>query len=304
MPINEAFTELTGLSSPKMNAMTVVAYTGAEISALSSTAVDGQVVYCTSTGSGYTRGNWYGWDSQLGGGSWISLNAIPANYAFFGSQEIANAGAVIDKRSPTRGQFMYGSSGTGAQVTDSYSIQSEHTILLETGTTTTGYAFISAGGPHFDFGQPALLKLKFETSGTAPTGQINKLGVAMDLAGTGPATRKMFGIEWCDGDSSFQIHSANGTTQSNFDTGITVTTNAIWQADIYFDPGNQILVNFDDGTTVTEKIKTSNVPSSGSSPEADLIFCSISNNAGNAANRDLELHAAYLVYGTADNWWT
>lgn len=304
MVVNEAWVELIGNSSPKLNAMTIVGYTGAEISALSATAVDGQIVYCYSSGSNYTRGHWYGWDSQLAGGTWVDLVALPSSYTIFASDELAHAGGLIDKRSASREMYMYGSSGTGAAVTNGYSDNSEFTISLETGTTSTGYSYISAGGPLLDFGQPALLKVKFETSTGAVTGQINKIGVNIDRAGLGPSTRRNFGIEWCDGDTSFQIHSGDGSNQSNFDTGITVTTNAQWEADIYFDPGNEIKVSFDDGTTVTEKIKSTFVPSSGTSTEEGLIKCSISNNAGNTTNRDLEIHAAYLVYTTGDQWWS
>ena len=304
MVINEAWAEIIGASPARMNAMTVVAYTGAQISTLSSSAVDGQVVFCYSTGSGYTRGHWYGWDDQLSGGTWVDLVALPSNYNFYGDVGLLHEGMVIDRRSPVKEQFWWDNSGTGAGVTTVNVDNSLQWVELATGTTSTGYAVIGASGPQLDWGKPMILKVKFKTSTGAATGQINKLGVNIDRAGLGPSTRRNFGIEWCDGDTSFQIHSGNGSAQSNFDTGITVTTDATWEADRYFDPGNEVRVEFDDGTTVTEKIKTTNIPSSGDTTEDGLMKFSIINNAGNTTSRLLKIRAAYLVASTSDSWWS
>lgn len=305
MPVNEKFLELTGFSPTKANAMCTVAYTGAEISTLSSTAVDGQVVYCYSTGSGYTRGHWYGWDSQLAGGTWIDLVKLPATYDITSVDDYIFNNVVIDRRSGTREMYNYNFSGTGANVTNILSDNSYQMIYLQTGTTSTGWAAIYAGGPLIDWGKPAVLAVKFRTSSGAVTGQINKLGVNTDLAGTGPSTRRNFGVEWCDGDSSFQIHSGNGTNQSNFDTGITVPTDTNCNVTMYFDPGNEVRVWFDDGTTEQEQVKTTYIPSSGSGTEDGLMKFSIANNVGNTTNRELKIRAAYLTYSPADSlWWT
>lgn len=305
MPANDAWAELTGISSPKLNAMTIVNYTGTEIQALTATAVDGQIVYCDTTGSGYTRGHWYGWDSQLGGGTWVDLVALPTNYDIFSSAGIADAGMVIDKRSSQHQEYNYTDSGTaGAGISDQLTDNDSQYIYLTTGTVSTGWAALYAGGPKADWGQPMFLKVKFRTSPTAVTGQINKLGVNIDRAGLGPSTRRNFGVEWCDGDSSFQVHSGNGTSQSNFDTGLTVTTDAVWECNMWFDPGNEVVVEFDDGTTTTVKTKTTFVPSSGTSTEDGLMKFSISNNAGNTTSRQLNIYAAYLVYSTSDSWWS
>ncbi len=302
--INEAWAELIGNSSPKLNAMTIVAYSGTEISALSSTAVDGQVVYCHTSGSNYIRGHWYGWDAVLNGGSWVDLVELPSTYNFFADTKIADAGMVIDRRSATKEMYYNNASGTGAAVSNVMTDNSLQYINLDTGTTSTGHAELYAGGPNLDFGKSALLKVKFKTSTGAVTGQINKLGVNIDLAGTGPATRRNFGIEWCDGDTDFQIHSGDGTSQSNFDTNIPVTTDSTWEASIFFEPGSKVRVIFDDGTTATEKEKSTFIPSSGISTEDGIMKLSISNNAGNTTSRNLKIRAAYLVYNVADGFWS
>lgn len=305
MPINTAWAELVGFSSPKANAMTIVGYTGTEISALSSTAVDGQIVYCYQSGSIYVRGHWYGWDDQLAGGTWVDLVMLPSLYEHFASDEYAFQGVVIDKRSSQHQEYNYNDSGTaGASVGDVMTDNSTQYINLTTGTVSTGWASLYAGGPLLDWGKPAMLAVKFRTSSGAVTGQINKLGINIDRAGLGPSTRRNVGVEWCDGDTSFQIHSGNGTNQSNFDTQITVVANTIYSIKLYFDPGNEVKVIFDDGTTVTEKIKNTFVPSSGTSTSDGLIKLSISNNAGNTTSRNLDIFAAYLVYGTNDTVWS
>ncbi len=302
--VNDPFTELMGFSSTKGNVMTVVAYSGTEISTLTGSAYDGQIVYCHTSGSIYLQGHWYGWDKIKNGGTWVDLASLPENYTFFTSDDVLHSGCVIDKRSPSKGQFITDNSGTGAAVTDVVSDDSLQWVEMATGTTSTGWAALYAGGPHLDWGQPVTLKVKFKTSNNAVTGQINKLGVNIDRAGTGPSNRKNFGIEWCDGDSSFQIHSGNGTNQSNFDTNIAVTTDSTWEADMYFYPGDKVVVDFDDGTTVTSKEKTTFIPTSGSSTEDGLMKFSISNNAGNTTSRLLKIRAAYLVYSTNDSWWS
>jgi|SRR6187431_197635 len=299
--VNDPFSEIMGFSSTKGNAMTVVAYSGTQINTLTD-PVDGQVVYCHTSGSIFLRGHWYGYDAV--NTKWIDLATIPSNSEFFTSDSILNKGMVIDRRSPSKGQFISTNSGTGSAVSDTLGDNSFQTVKLDTGTTTTGYAAIYAGGPLLDWGQPVTLKVKFYTSDGAVTGQINKLGVNIDRAGLGPSNRKNFGIEWCDGDSSFQIHSGNGTSQSNFDTNITVTSGADWSVSMYFYPGDRVDVDFDNGTTVTPKSKTTFIPSSGSSTEDGLMKFSISNNAGNTTSRNLEIMAAYLVYSTADSWWS
>ena len=304
MVVNDVWTELIGLSKEKLNAMTIVAYSGAEISALSSTAVDGQVVYCHTTGSGYERGHWYGWDDSLGGGTWVDLVALPDAYTHFSDDMFAFEGCVIDRRSTVHQDWNYDFVGSGTDITDFLGDNNTQHIILETGTTTTGYAALYANGPKLDWGKPAMFACKFQTSTGAVTGQINKLGVNIDRAGLGPSTRRNFGVEWCDGDSSFQIHSGNGTSQSNFDTQITVTTDAIWSIKCYFDPGNEIRVLFDDGSTVTEKIKTTFVPSSGASTTDGIMKLSICNNNSNTTERYLKIFGAYIVYNTNDAHWT
>ena len=295
MPVNDPFAELMGFTSAKGNVMCVVAYTGAQIAALSATAIDGQVVYCYSTGSGFTRGHWYGWDDVIG--YWADLSAVDY-YEAVSSQKLVG---IVDHRFGTRESYDFGNSGTSSSVT-TVSQSSEWRINLVTGIQTTGVAYLYAGGPKLDFGKPAFFKGKF-TVPSVTTGQVVKIGVGVDKAGQGPAVNKMFGIEWCDGDTDFQIHSANGTTQSNTDTTRAVTAGATYGVEISFVPGTAINVTIDDGTTITTHQKVTHVPSSGGSLESDLMHISISNNNGSSTSKTFGWKAGFLVYNILDSQW-
>lgn len=293
MPINDPAAELTGVSPTKYNVMTIVAYTGTQISALSSTAVDGQVVYCYSTGDGYTQGHWYGWDDVLG--SWVDLNGLPDFYDYFNSNKLKS---VVDKRHATKEEWHNSASGTGAAVNNTVS-GGVASIDLVTGTQTTGVATLQIGGPLLDFAKKAVLKIKFKTP-AAVTGQVVKLGVGIDKAGTGPAVTRMFGVEYCDGSANWQIHTANGTNQSNSDTLIAVAAATEYGMTIEFNPGSQITLTFDDGTV---KTKVTDIPSSGNCAEDSLLKLSISNNNGSTTSRTLQILGAYLVYAISDPKW-
>ena len=296
MPINDPGAELTGISPQKWNAMTVKAYTGSQIAAAAATAVDGEICYCYSTGSGYIQGHWYGWDDVAG--TWVDLNGFPDFYDYFNTNKLKG---TVDKRYATKEMWHFSSSGTGAAVNNTVS-GGFASIDLVTGTTSTGVAMLQIGGPLLDFSKKALLKLKVKTP-AATTGQIVKLGVGIDKAGTGPATTRMFGVEYCDGDTDWQIHSATGSAQSNNDTTLAVSASTIWGIDIEYTPGTNIVVNFDDGTTKTPKTKTTDIPTSGNCAEDSLIKLSISNNNGSTTSRTLQILGCYLVYAISDTVW-
>lgn len=293
--INGPAAELTGVSPNKYNAMTVVAYTGGEISALAaSNPVDGQVVYCYASGSGYLQGTWYGWDDTLG--EWVDLNGLPDFFEYYNTNRLKG---VVDKRYGTKEQWMTYNSGTGSAVNNVVS-GGQASIDLVTGTTTTGVAGLQIGGPLLNFAAPAMLKLKFKTP-AATTGQIVKLGVGIDKAGTGPAVTRMFGIEYCDGDGDWQIHSADGSAQNNYDTVKPVNAATVYGFTIEFTPGTDVVVTFDDGTVKTKA--ATNIPSSGNCDEDKLIQLSIANNNGSSTSRTLQILGAYLVYTISDTKW-
>ena len=299
MVINEKWLELTGHSPERMNAMTVVAYTGAEISALTSTAIDGQVVYCYSTGSGYTQGHWYGFNGVLD--IWIDLVAMPSAFDYF--KDTALVGQIhIDRRAPSVGQFISTFSGTGTNVTDQNDGTNQY-VKLETGTQTTGVARIDAAGLSIGWGFPVYFKCKFKTDATAVTGQIVNLGMGVDVAGVAATNNKQVGVQWCDGDSSFQIHSADGSAQSNFDTNYTVVNNKDYSIELLYTPGTNVQVQIDDGTTLSTFTKTTNIPSSGVSQGSDVMRIGICNNNGNTTERVLHMKGAYAIYNTINATW-
>ena len=295
MPANDPLAELSPAGSTVLNAIGTISYTGAQIAAL--TAVNGQIVYCNTTGSGFTQGHWYGYDGVLL--SWVDINGFPDWYDYFFTNIKKG---VVDKRYGTKEQWHNVFSGTGAAINNTFTAGTTASIDLVTGTTTTGVAMLAIGGPTFDFSKKAVLKLKVLTPAAA-TGQIVKLGVGIDKAGTGPATTNCFGVEYCDGDTDWQIHSANGGAQSNFDCALAATAATNWGITIEFNPGTNIVVTFDDGTTSTQKTKSTDIPSSGTCTEDKLIQLSISNNNGSSTSRTFTIKGCYLVYSINDTRW-
>ena len=286
---SDPFDILTPISKAKAANMFLGGLTGAQISSLSP-KYDGMVVYCYSTGSGYTQGHWYGWDDTLG--NWVDLNTV--NY--YNLQDLNQTVVVLDKRHATKEMYYPTSTGTGAQVINSTGLDR---FNLDTGTTTTGVSMVQTGGPTLDFAQKVLFKVKIKTDGTAVTGQIVKIGFDIDKAGTGPATTNNFGIEYCDGNANWQIHSANGTTASNFDTQKAVAANTVYGFTIEYVPGTSVTMIFPDGTV---KTKNTHIPSTGAGTTA-VFKISISNNNGSAVSRTLQVLGAFAVYGVSDaNW--
>lgn len=293
MVVNGPYAEGTGITSPKLNTTCVISYTGAEIAALSATAVDGQVVWCNTTGSGFVQGFLYVWNDVVG--TWDIVNGVPSAYDFM----IGNAQVgIIDKRYGGREQWFWNNSGTGSNVTTS-ATSSEIQTQLITGTTTTGYAELKTGGPLMDFSKPAMFQCKFRTP-AAVTGQIFKIGMGMERAGSGSYNGRKFGIEYCDANANWQIHTGNGSTNSNYDTLKAVTANTLYGFLVEYFPGDKVRVTFDDATV---KEKNTDIPSSGSNTEDVLAHPSISNNNGSSTSRTLALLGFFGVYSILDPDW-
>jgi hypothetical protein len=288
MPVNDPYIELTPISSAKANNMMIIGLTGAQITSLSPT-YPGQKVFCNTTGSGFTINHWYG--RNAANDAWIDEGTDA--YALYSDNQLVQ---VLDKRFATKEMWHNTVVNTGT-ITN---LPATGRISLATGTNATGSALLSIGGPTLDFGKKAVLKVKIKTDPTAITGQIVKIGVDVDTAGTGPVTINMFGIEFCDGNANWQIHSANGTTQSNYDTLKPVAAATVYSFTIEFTPTTGIDVTFNDGVV---KTKTTHIPSSGTCTTQGVLKISIANNNANTTSRVLEVLAAWMVYKTNDaNW--
>lgn len=293
MVLNGPFAEGTGITHPKLNTTGIIAYTGAEIAALSATAVDGQVVYCYSSGSGFFQGIWYGWNDIVG--TWDAINGVPSAYDFM----IGNAQVgILDKRYGGIEQWYWNFSGTGSDVTTS-NTSNEIRKNLITGTTATGWAELRSGGPLMDFAKPAMFQCKFRTPSVI-TGQIVKIGMGIERAGSGNYNGRNFGIEYCDASGNWQIHSGTGSANSNTDTLKAVTANTLYGFMVEYFPGDKIRVTFDDATV---KEKNTDIPSSGNNQEDQLAHISISNNNGNTTSRTFSEMGFFGVYSILDTDW-
>lgn len=293
MVLNGPFAEGTGITHPKLNTTGIIAYTGAEIAALSASAVDGQVVYCYSTGSGFFQGIWYGWNDIVG--TWDALNGVPSAYDFMiGKAQVG----LIDKGTAVKENWFSANSGTSSGVQNAVT-SNEMRIEMTTGTTTTGWAELKTGGPLMDFSKPAMFQVKFKTP-TTISGQIVKIGMGIERAGSGAYNGRNFGIEYCDASANWQIHSGTGSANSNTDTLKAVTANTLYGFMVEYLPGDKIRVTFDDATV---KEKNTDIPSSGANQEDFLAHISISNNNGSSSTRTLPFMNFFGVYSILDPDW-
>ncbi len=288
---NSELAELSPVGSAVLNAIGIISYTGAQIAIIAAgSPSDGRMVYCNTTGGGYSQGHWYGWDNNLG--KFIDLIAFPDHFLYFAQNYNY---AMIDRRLASKEMWYYNSSGSGAGVNHN----TPGVIELVTGTTTTGWAEIVLGGLNIDFGQPALFMVRYLTPSTV-TGQIVKMGLRMDRAGAATSSNNKFGIEYCDADTDWQIHSGDGTDNSNFDTGDSVEggNNGSWY--LSHDPGNSITAIREDLVTYE---KNTDVPAGIASSSSRDVSISISNNNGSSTSRTLSIYSCYAVIAFNDPDW-
>jgi hypothetical protein len=292
---NPPWAELSTVSSGQMNNMTIMGRTGAQIAALSPTYA-GQIVYCNSTGSGFTVDHWYG--RNVTNDAWIDQTAIDMYNVWKNTQTTIE----MDKRhSPMEGWYRF-NAGTASAVTNNLVDTTTACIDLTTGTTINagGVAGITIGGPQIDFSKKAIFKCVVRTPTTAVTGQIVKIGCNVEKAGVANTTNAQFGIEYCDGNANWQIHTGSGSAQSNMDTLIPVTASAMLGFTVEFNPGVNVICYFDDGTI---KTKVSDIPSTGNNTEDKLFRISICNNNGSTTSRTFQVCSAYMIYKTNDMDW-
>src|SRR6266498_5491783 len=126
MPVNDPWAELSPITSPKLNNMTIIGLTGAQIAALSPT-YPGQLVYCNTTGSGFIVNHWYGRNDT--NDTWIDQTSIIL-YDLFRNQITTQ---IVDRRNATKEMWFNSAAGTGAAVNNAYTDTSSARIDLVSG---------------------------------------------------------------------------------------------------------------------------------------------------------------------------
>lgn len=300
MAIGDEWTGADAITVAKLNQMTIISGTGAYLATL--TAVEnGQVVVCTSTGSGFTLNHAYVWDTTV----WVDMTNVEHTHT--DSNDGGSILGVFRTNStffdtntrytlyPQKVDYIQTVSGTGAITDDSTS--SVYSIKLDTGGTSASGATISIPGLKVDFANESF----FETSvklGTA-TSLATKLGPNMETATAADDNNAKYGVESCTVSSAnWLVRSATGSASSTQDTGTAMSTSEVnFKVEHY--PGTpKVDCYVNNGTVVT---KSSDVATTGASTSANIFKLSIKNSTG--ASRTMFCYGSRLAYYVSDTWY-
>lgn len=300
MAIGDAWTSLDGNSTAKLNQMTVISGTGAYLATLTAIG-NGQIIACTSTGSGFTKNHVYIWDtsawvdvtniahthtSDSDGGSIIGISR--ANPKFFDS----NTRYMFY---PQKAMYVQTVSGTGA-ITDDVT-SSVYSIKLNTGGTNASGATIQIPALKLDFSKESYFETSVKLGSSASVA--TKLGPNMETATAADDNNAKYGIEQCTASSAnWLIRTATGSAKSTQDSGTAVGTSQIgFRCEHY--PGTPKTDTYiNTGSAIT---KTSDVATTGTSAVDNLYKLSIKNSTG--ASKTMFVYGARIAYYVNDVWY-
>jgi hypothetical protein len=306
MGLGDSFDNTTPLSSSKLNKTNAVSGTGAYLAGLDK-AKHG-LLYCTSTGSGFTLDHLY--LCLADGTGVIDVSAIDVHTHSSSSDggnlidvlrsnpDVLDSGSYL-ATTPLMSKWVTAVSGTGAisDVTDGTTL--EPYILLDTGATSASTARIKQVGIEWDPSKRSWFKCMTKF-GTASSLAIH-IGTNMEaLSGADNNDRKV-GLELCTTtNNNYFATASDGTTRSASDTGTAFgTTRTSFRLEHYPDLGTpKIDLYIAEGTVFT---KTTNIPTTVGSNLVDQIMrFAIKNNT--AASRTLQVYGTRFVYQTTNVW--
>ncbi len=284
----------------KLNQMTIISGTGAYLATI--TAVEnGQVVTCTSTGSGFTENHAYIWDTS----AWVDLTNVSHTHS-----SASDGGAIIgiprantkffdtDTRYtlyPQKVDYLQVVSGTGAITDDSTS--SVYSIKLDTGGTSSSGATIHIPGFIHDFSKESYWQTSVKLGSTSAVA--TKLGPNMETATAADDNNAKYGIESCTtGGANWLIRSATGAARSTQDTGTAMSTSQIGFRCEHYPSTPKVDAYVNNGSAIT---KSSDVATTGSGAANNRFKLSIKNSAG--ASKTMFCYGSRLAYYVTDVWY-
>jgi hypothetical protein len=275
----------------KVNLKTITHLTGAQIAALSlATVPRGKVYRCTTTGSGFTAGNFYqinpdrdGFKVTYGNFSDILQNSIPETFVF-------------NEPFPRKFMFRQNMQG-GGTITDD---DSSGGFKLETSGATNGRAMARLHGncAEFDFGRTAVLKFRMQFTDARQC--LARFGVNTENYDNPQDTTKHFCLEIdnsSDTDSFWWISSSDGTVKTTLVTpNLPVTSNNTYRYVMVFVPGIRIEFWVNGILTST---KTNNIPSTGGATANALVIL-VKTRHNN--NKELDIRQVIIASANNDNY--
>jgi hypothetical protein len=305
MGLGSPYTEATPVSVSKINFMELVSGTGAELAALDKSKH--RLVSCTSTGSGYTLDHVYLFSTD--GTTAIDLSNI-ASHTHTSSSD---GGDIVDvfRANPKfmdliltktndldKANWIQTVTSTGSIANDTDGTTGERSIKLLTGATSGSGSTISYPHLQLNFTKRAIYQFKCRFSATTALAFHSGVG-ADDVTAADSNTRK-FNAEVCTAtNTNWFLRTADGTGNSTSDTGTAFTTSRVGiRIETFPDLGTpQVDMYIDAGTVFS---KTSNIPTSSTTADNNLIKHSLKNSA--AADKNLFMYGCRLRYTISDEW--
>jgi len=307
MSVNDPWATGTPGSTSRVNRVTVITGTGAELSVLDKTKF--RLVSCSSTGSGFTLDHIY--LASTDGTTWIDLSGA-AVHTHTGSTDGGDFGSIFSAEpnvyytdllmSKTddlkRAQWIETITSTGVITDDTDVTTGERSIKLDSGATSGASAQISYPHISADFARNMIFECKLRF-GTATSLAFHSGVGADDITAADSNTRKVQ-IELCTvTNNNFFLRTANGSANSASDTGIAFSTSRVYLRINHYPtlgtPETDLLV--DNGTVLQ---KTTNIPVSSSTAPINLLKHSMKNST--AASRTMFCYPTRLRYYMTDLW--
>jgi hypothetical protein len=170
----------------------------------------------------------------------------------------------------------------------------ERSIRLRTNTTLGGAATIVYPHLKLDWSGLAFFQAKIRLENAASLALHS--GIACDHITASDTNNRKLQAEVCTvTNQNWWLRTADGTTNSASDTGIAITTSRTGIRIKHLLSSANLLIG-----TGTELEKTSNLPTSGTTNDDNLIKHSIKNNA--AADKPMHVYGSRVVYTVSDTW--
>lgn len=298
--IGDAWTDLDGITASKLNQMTIISGTGAYLATI--TAIEnGQVVVCTSTGSGFTENHAYVWDTS----AWVDLTNVSHTHT-----SSSDGGSIIGlPRSNTKffdSQARYTlypqkvdylqTTGAGAAITDD-TTSSIYTVKLDSGTTSGSGATIQIPGLKQDFSKESYFQTGVTLNSTSNIA--TKIGPSMETVTAADDNNVKYGIESCSVSSAnWLIRSATGAARSTQDSGTAVSTAQIGFRCEHYPSTPKTDTYINNGSAIT---KSSDIPTTGAGTANNVFKLSIKNST--TASKTMLCHGSRIAYYVSDVWY-
>ena len=291
----------------RMNRTSIISGTGAYLATLDYTLH--KLLHCTSSGSGFTLDHVYLCRTDGSGVDDLGPGSIDSHTHNNGT----NGGELIHiwRDNPTtvdlwltksddlkKAQWNETTTGTATIEDKTDGTTGERSIRLRPNATSGSGATVRYPHLKLGFADPSIFicKLQIETASSLAL----HAGVAADDITAADGNEVKYNAEVCTAtNNNWFLRSANGTTNSTSDTGTAMSANRVGIKVTHRpDLGTkEVNMKIDSGSTFQ---KTSNIPSTGSTLEHNLVKFSIKNNTG--ADRPLLVYGCRLSYSTSTEW--